>query len=80
MRNFPQITITAPAGSGTAHATSLAALGFSAARFAAAATCWGDVGRGLEGKMIVYGDGGTASVFGIIELNATEESGLQIKE
>ena len=34
--------------------------------------------------MIVYGGGGTASVFGIIELNVTEEngttSGLQIKE
>ena len=76
--------ITAPAGFGTAHATSLAALGFSAARFSAAATCRGDVGHGLEGKMIASGGGGTASVFGIIELNATEEngttSGLQIKE
>ena len=50
MRNHPQITITALAGFGTAHATSLAALGFSAARFAAAAACRGDVGHGLEGK------------------------------
>ena len=84
MRNHPQITITALAGFGTAHATSLAALGFSAARFAAAAACRGDVGHGLEGKMIVDGGGGTASYFGVIELNATEEdgttSGLQIEE
>ena len=50
MRNHPQITITAPAEFGTAHGTSLAALGFSAARFAAAAACRGDVGHGLEGK------------------------------
>ena len=50
MRNHPQITITALAGFGTAHATSLAALGFSADRFAAAAACRGDVGHGLEGK------------------------------
>ena len=50
MRNHPQITITALAGFGTAHGTSLAALGFSAARFAAAAACRGDVGHGLEGK------------------------------
>ena len=62
IRNFPQITITAPAGSGTAHATSLAALGFSAARFAAAAACRGDVGHGLEGKMIIYGGGGSPSL------------------
>ena len=85
MRNHPQITITgAPAIFGTAHAKSLADLGFFAARFVAAATCRGDVGHGLEGEMIVYSGGGTASAFGVIELNATEEngtmSGLQIKE
>ena len=84
MRNHPQTTITAPAGFGTAHGTSLAALGFSAARFAAAAACRGDVGHGLEGNMIVYGGGGTAFIFCIIELNVTEKdettSGLQIKE
>ena len=68
MRNHSQTTITAPAGFGMAHTTSLAALGFSAARFAAAAACRGDVGHGLEGKMIVYGGRGTASVFGVIEL------------
>ena len=50
MRNHPQITSTALAGFGTAHAMSLAALGFSAARFAAATACRGDVGHGLEGK------------------------------
>ena len=39
------------------HATSLAALGFFAAQFAAAAACRGDIGNELEGKMIVYGGG-----------------------
>jgi len=74
-RNHHQITITitALAGFGTAHATSLVALGFAPAGFVAAAACRGDVGHGLKGKMVVYGGGGTASVFGIIELNATTE-------
>ena len=81
MRNHPQITITALAGFGTAHGTSLADLGFSAARFAAAAACRGDVGHGVEGKMIVWRR--RMSYFGVIELNVTEEngttSGLQIE-
>ena len=72
MRNHAKITITAPAGFGTAHATSLAALGFSADRCAAAAACRGDVGHGLEGKMIVWWR--RKSAFdGVIELNATED-------
>ena len=63
----PGITITAPVGFGTAHTMRLVALGLSAAGLAAAAACGGDVGHGLEGKMIVYGGGGSpSSVFGVI--------------
>ena len=84
MRNHPQITIKAHAGFGMAHATSLVALGFSAAGSTAAAAYRGDVGHRPEGKMIVYSSGRIVSVFGVIELNAMEEngttSGLQIKE
>ena len=74
MRNHPQITITAPAGFGMAPAMSLAPLGFSAARFAAAAACRGDVGHGLEGKMSIRWRRKSV-VFGVIELNVTEENG-----
>ena len=46
MRNHPKIMFTAPEDIGTAHTARLVALGFSAAGFAAAATCRGDVDHG----------------------------------